>query len=438
MADVASSSGMKNLANYNETTIVTSNPFDVLNMVEKDVRATPSDTVCSKGNMADVNATSSSMSGGGSGKSSLYERWKQTYDDNPYDDNESEDLTPQQLAFCDAFDIMLPSLCRLRRYPLWLADAVTGGILLHFLTLEDSGTELCALLISRCLILFALQTSGESIYVCAKAHGPSLVMVFIACRPEPQFPKLWMFLLPAIAIFSKIQQWKALTTEVVNYLDEIQVIFTLTDYLNTYMDVGDYQCVVIPKGGPTKAVCKNSACPCVCPFTVRRYPLWLADAVTGGILLHFLTLEDSGTELCALLISRCLILFALQTSGESIYVCAKAHGPSLVMVFIACRPEPQFPKLWMFLLPVHVVVLQRHHENQYDVSSSQQWKALTTEVVNYLDEIQVIFTLTDYLNTYMDVGDYQCVVIPKGMNICSIQFQVMMTFVIGGVSFQSV
>nr|GEW46265.1 RNA-directed DNA polymerase, eukaryota, reverse transcriptase zinc-binding domain protein [Tanacetum cinerariifolium] len=59
MADVASSSGMKknsHVANYNETKIVTPNLFDVLNMVEKDdVGDTPSDTICSKCDMANVN-----------------------------------------------------------------------------------------------------------------------------------------------------------------------------------------------------------------------------------------------------------------------------------------------------------------------------------------------------------------------------------------------
>ncbi|GJZ98888.1 reverse transcriptase domain-containing protein [Tanacetum coccineum] len=49
MVDVASPSGTKNVANYNERKIVTSNPFDILNMVEKDVGAAPSEIVCSKG-----------------------------------------------------------------------------------------------------------------------------------------------------------------------------------------------------------------------------------------------------------------------------------------------------------------------------------------------------------------------------------------------------
>ncbi|GJZ99206.1 hypothetical protein Tco_0671757 [Tanacetum coccineum] len=100
MAYVASPSGMKNVANYNERKIVTSNPFDILNMVKKDVGAAPSEIVCSKGE-------------GRSGKSSLYDHWKETYNDNLYDDDEFEDLTPKQLAFCDAFDIRLPSHTRL-------------------------------------------------------------------------------------------------------------------------------------------------------------------------------------------------------------------------------------------------------------------------------------------------------------------------------------
>ncbi|GKB52143.1 hypothetical protein Tco_0902896 [Tanacetum coccineum] len=45
--------------------------------------------------------TSSSMSGDESEKSSLYEHWKETYDDNLYNDDKCEDLTPQQVAFFD-------------------------------------------------------------------------------------------------------------------------------------------------------------------------------------------------------------------------------------------------------------------------------------------------------------------------------------------------
>ena len=37
-------------------------------------------------------ATKSSKSGGGTGMKSLYKRWKDDYDDNPYDDEECEDL----------------------------------------------------------------------------------------------------------------------------------------------------------------------------------------------------------------------------------------------------------------------------------------------------------------------------------------------------------
>ncbi|GJV87082.1 RNA-directed DNA polymerase, eukaryota [Tanacetum coccineum] len=53
-----------------------------------------------------------SKSGGGTGKKSLYKRWKDDYDDNPYDDDECEDFTEEQLALCDAFDIRLRSHVR--------------------------------------------------------------------------------------------------------------------------------------------------------------------------------------------------------------------------------------------------------------------------------------------------------------------------------------
>ncbi|GJW09844.1 hypothetical protein Tco_1575671 [Tanacetum coccineum] len=46
---------------------------------------------------------SSSKGGGGRGKSSLYERWKEDYDDNPYDDSKCEDLIEEQLTLCDAY-----------------------------------------------------------------------------------------------------------------------------------------------------------------------------------------------------------------------------------------------------------------------------------------------------------------------------------------------
>ncbi|GJX69536.1 hypothetical protein Tco_0305263 [Tanacetum coccineum] len=52
--------------------------------------------------------TSSSKSGGGMGRKSLYEHWKDDYDDNPYDEEEEhEDLSKHQLAICNAFDLSL-------------------------------------------------------------------------------------------------------------------------------------------------------------------------------------------------------------------------------------------------------------------------------------------------------------------------------------------
>ncbi|GKD02313.1 hypothetical protein Tco_1177287 [Tanacetum coccineum] len=132
--DVASSSGTKN---------ATSNPFEVLNMVEKDIGVASSDAVKSKGddanarNSKDVNldtedndseddvkednsettsfmalksskGMSSSKNEGGTGKKSLYECWKDDYDDDPYDDDEErEDLTDEELEFCEAFYISL-------------------------------------------------------------------------------------------------------------------------------------------------------------------------------------------------------------------------------------------------------------------------------------------------------------------------------------------
>ncbi|GJS72784.1 hypothetical protein Tco_0705625 [Tanacetum coccineum] len=58
MFDVASSSCTKRIshvANYNEMKIVIPIPFNVLNMVKKDVWVVPSDTISSKGEMIDVN-----------------------------------------------------------------------------------------------------------------------------------------------------------------------------------------------------------------------------------------------------------------------------------------------------------------------------------------------------------------------------------------------
>nr|GEX71509.1 zinc finger, CCHC-type [Tanacetum cinerariifolium] len=54
--------------------------------------------------------TSSSKSGGGTGRKTLYERWKDDYNDNPYDDDdddECKDLREEQLGLCDGFDISL-------------------------------------------------------------------------------------------------------------------------------------------------------------------------------------------------------------------------------------------------------------------------------------------------------------------------------------------
>ncbi|GJT88267.1 hypothetical protein Tco_1069984 [Tanacetum coccineum] len=48
-----------------------------------------------------------SNSEGGARRKSLYVRWKDDFDNNPYDDDECEDLEKVQLPFCDAFDIRL-------------------------------------------------------------------------------------------------------------------------------------------------------------------------------------------------------------------------------------------------------------------------------------------------------------------------------------------
>ncbi|GKD17048.1 copia-type polyprotein [Tanacetum coccineum] len=105
MVDVASANGMK---------VVTSNPFDVLNMVERDIGVAPHDSVNTTNDDVNVEnikitkGTDCSKSGGETRKKSLYERWKDDYDDNPYDSvEEREDLTEDELAFCVAFDISL-------------------------------------------------------------------------------------------------------------------------------------------------------------------------------------------------------------------------------------------------------------------------------------------------------------------------------------------
>ncbi|GKC82207.1 hypothetical protein Tco_1137924, partial [Tanacetum coccineum] len=52
--------------------------------------------------------TCSSKSEGGKGMKSLSGRWKENYDDTPYEDDEEHgDLTDEQLAFFGAFDVSL-------------------------------------------------------------------------------------------------------------------------------------------------------------------------------------------------------------------------------------------------------------------------------------------------------------------------------------------
>ncbi|GJU70154.1 copia-type polyprotein [Tanacetum coccineum] len=106
-----------NAARSSGKKIVTSNPFDVLNVFDKDIGVTSSDSVSSEDNdnetasfMASKSCKGkdSSKSGGGTGKKSLYECWRDDYNSNNYYyDEECEDLTEDQLAFRDAFDISL-------------------------------------------------------------------------------------------------------------------------------------------------------------------------------------------------------------------------------------------------------------------------------------------------------------------------------------------
>nr|GEW13929.1 hypothetical protein [Tanacetum cinerariifolium] len=122
-------------------TLVVPTPFDVLNMVEKDVGVAPSDSINSIGDDVNVESSkdvkldnedndrendveeegnetgsfmalksskgsSSSKNEGGTGRKNLYVRWKDDYDDNVYDDDvEGENLTEEQLPFYDAYDI---------------------------------------------------------------------------------------------------------------------------------------------------------------------------------------------------------------------------------------------------------------------------------------------------------------------------------------------
>nr|GEU48857.1 hypothetical protein [Tanacetum cinerariifolium] len=126
MIDVASSIGTK---------IITSNPFDLFNMVEKDIGVATSDSINSKGDNLNIgnnkhgnlnnvdndsendmeeddNETTSFMASksskgtisskrkGEMEKKSLYERWKHNYNDNIYDnDDEHEELMDEQLVF---------------------------------------------------------------------------------------------------------------------------------------------------------------------------------------------------------------------------------------------------------------------------------------------------------------------------------------------------
>nr|GEV97539.1 hypothetical protein [Tanacetum cinerariifolium] len=87
-------------------------------MVDRDIGVAPNDQLTRKDNDSENDVedddtetasfmavksskdTCSSKNGGGTGKKSLYERWKDDYDDNPYDDDEEcEYLTEDLLAF---------------------------------------------------------------------------------------------------------------------------------------------------------------------------------------------------------------------------------------------------------------------------------------------------------------------------------------------------
>nr|GFB18514.1 hypothetical protein [Tanacetum cinerariifolium] len=90
---------------------VTSNPFDVLNMVDKDIGVAPGDLVKSKGNNVNLgNSKDINLDNKDNDSENAVE-----VDDNetasfmalkvltPYDDDEEcKDLTEAQLAFCDA------------------------------------------------------------------------------------------------------------------------------------------------------------------------------------------------------------------------------------------------------------------------------------------------------------------------------------------------
>ncbi|GJR39548.1 RNA-directed DNA polymerase, eukaryota [Tanacetum coccineum] len=71
-------------------------------------------------------------SGGGIGRKSLYERWKEDYDDNPYDDDDDddcEDLTIEQLVICDAYDIRIRGHTRREDLDVQAANRIGCGVL---------------------------------------------------------------------------------------------------------------------------------------------------------------------------------------------------------------------------------------------------------------------------------------------------------------------
>ncbi|GJV85064.1 hypothetical protein Tco_1524962 [Tanacetum coccineum] len=82
------------------------------------VAASPNVTIVNVRSLSDVEdiddetrefkAAKHSKSRGAVGNKSLYGRWKDTLDDDPYDDEyNAYDLTEEQMAFCDAWDIKL-------------------------------------------------------------------------------------------------------------------------------------------------------------------------------------------------------------------------------------------------------------------------------------------------------------------------------------------
>ncbi|GJU30800.1 hypothetical protein Tco_1174389 [Tanacetum coccineum] len=113
----ATTSSMKNNTKTPSREASCSNPFDAFRSVENDdVLGTNGGSSMRAGTAGDedndneveevFNKTTCFMafkSGGGIGSKSIYERWKDDYDYNPYDDDDCEDLTDEQLAICDSF-----------------------------------------------------------------------------------------------------------------------------------------------------------------------------------------------------------------------------------------------------------------------------------------------------------------------------------------------